>query len=77
MFLGTLPTLGGEVSACFGDIVGAATLCAVQATLGERPGGAAPDGIASMHEAARLLPADQFKTALSRVCLVSSVIDLL
>jgi len=72
MFLGTLPTLGGEVSACFGNVVAAGALAAVQGVLRSRPG-CGPDGIASMHEAVRLLPPDLFKTALSRVGLCTAL----
>ena len=66
MFLGTLGTLSNEVSACYGDIVSASTLQAVQSVLGTRSG-AAPASIPSMHEAVRLLPPDLFRAALSKV----------
>jgi hypothetical protein len=76
-FLGSLSTLGADISACFGDVVEHATLRAVQqVVLSSRAGtnpraGQAnkvpPPQLASMHDAAKLLPPELFSAALSKV----------
>ena len=66
VFLGTVPTLGSQASACFGGLVSSITVAAVQQTLPARPGGG-PPAVATMHEAVRLLPAKFLQPALARV----------
>lgn len=73
-FLGSLPTLGADISACFGGVVGDATLRAVQSVVsgtssrsGQQQGALQTPLLSSMHEAERLLPPELFKPALSRV----------
>ena len=80
-FLGSLPTLGADINTCFGDAIEVATLRAVQQVVNSgRAGGnpkagqatkAAPLQLASMHDAAKLLPPELFSAALSRVRLFS------
>lgn len=76
-FLGSLPALGADINTCFGDVIEAATLRAVQQFMNSaRAGGnpkagqaakAAPPQLASMHDAAKLLPPELFSAALIRV----------
>lgn len=76
-FLGSLSTLGADINACFGDVIEHATLRAVQQVVNSSRAGsnpragqvpkAPPPQLASMHDAAKLLPPERFSAALSKV----------
>ena len=76
-FLGSLPALGAEINACFGNVADAAALRAVQTVVDGQAGANVRNGLSSkvqttpqlanMHDAAEQLPPELFKAALSRV----------
>ena len=76
-FLGSLSTLGADINTCFGNVIEAATLRAVQHVMNSsRAGGNSragqankplPPQLANMHDAAKQLLPELFSAALSRV----------